>query len=309
MKKLKELVDELHLEKFYDDFQRNDDSYKYIVELYAYTVNDVTYIGNRQIPKTDNSDYTNVKYSTAEYWLNGDCDIFTVLYRYDGTSNSLYDPETQTGNKLANQHLLNDIKKLIIDYVKSNFNIQILPEGYDIIDQIGKQISDWKKKITSKLRLYDIVEFIDDLQIILESIKKNPLYWHKYLITKNRFWFISMYENDIEERRNIMFDSFNNDQKAVIIVMKEWLAMIINESHINPSYNMHIDNVLYKLRNGHYMNIKLFEDSKSKFFSHKTCIKLILSTMYANSTEMQIEQVYKKFMKWRETYNTIIFNR
>ena len=309
MNYLKRLVDELHLEKFYNDFERDDNSYKYIVELYAYTIDDVTYIGNRQIPNGDNDNYTDVKYSIADYWLNGNCDIFTPLYRYSETSNSLYDPETGVGNKLANQKLLNKIKKLIIDSAQSNFNIQILPEGYDIVEQVAKQISDWKRSITSSLKIYDITQFCDDLIFILESIKKNQLYWHKYLIMKNRFWFISINKNDIEERKNIDFDTFTKDQKVAVIVMKEWLGMIVNQSSLDVNYNMHIDKVLYKLRNNHFTNVTLFTESKSKFFTHKTAIKLLLSTMYSSSSSKQIEDVYKRFISWRETYNTIIFNR
>lgn len=309
MNDLKKLVDELHLEQFYNDFERDDNSYKYIVELYAYTVNDVTYIGNRQIPKQDTNDYTDVKYSIAEYWLNGNSNIFTVLYRYDGTSNSMYDKEFGVGNKLANQKLLNKIKKLIIDSANTNFNIQILPEGYDIVEQIGKQIHDWKRQITSTLKYYALSEMCDDLLLILNSIKTNALYWHKYLILKNRFWFISLDENDIKERKNINFDELNLNQQALVIVMKEWLAMIVNQSHLDVNYNMHIDKVIYKLNNNHFTNPGLFEDSKSKFFTHKTAIKLLLSTMYSNSTPKQIEDVYKRFINWRQTYNTIIFNK
>lgn len=309
MNKLKELVDELHLEQFYDDFERDDNSFKYIVELYAYKIKDAIYIGNRQIPKQDTYDYREVKYSIAEYWLNGNCDIFTVLYRYDNTSNSLYDSETGEGNKLANQKLLNYIKQIIIDTCNSNFNIQLLPEGYDIVEQIGKQISDWKRTITSSLKQYSIDDLREDLIEILENIQINALYWHKYLIIKNRFWFISLDENDIKERNILHFDELDNNKKAIIIVMKEWLAMIVNNSHLNPNYNMHIDKVIYKLKNTYYKNENLFIQSKSKFFTHKTAIKIILSLLYNSSTGKNIEDTYISFLKWRDNYIKYIFNK
>lgn len=308
---IKKLVNELNLDKYYDGFERNDNSFNYLVEIYAYKIyyNDefVLYIGNKQRPITMSFDYCDEKYNIAEYWLNGNNDEIIILHRYENTSNSLFDRETKSGNKLHNQKLLNEIKTEIVNKLKPNFNVQIIPEDFDITKQIGKNINIFKKIINSTLHQYQFNDYVDDFLYILETIKTNTLYWHKYLILKNRYWLISENKNDIEERKNILFDELTLSQKALVIVMKEWLAMIINESHINPNYNMHIDNIIYKLNNIRFKNIELFNSIKSRFFENKTAIKLILSTMYSNSTPRQIEDVYVRFMGWRKNYMTKIF--
>lgn len=304
-KLMKKSIGELNLGKYYNDFIRDDDSYKYQVVLYLYKVmcdgEEVIYIGNKQRPKKESEDYTDLKYNMAEYWLCGNCDCHEELYVYDMTSNSI------EGNKLGNQKLLNNIKREIVNKLIPNFNVQILPDGYNIVEQIGKRISEYKKIVYKSLKLYDFTEFIDDLSIIISSIQTNALYWHKFLILKNRYWFISLDNNDIEERKLIKFDLLSLDQKALVIVLKEWLAMIVNESHLNPNYSMHIDKILYKLKNNHFQNLELFNSVRTNFFSHKSAIKLILSTMYNSSTPKQIEEVYSRFMTWRSNYMTNIF--
>lgn len=312
MENIKRLVDELHLEKFYNSFIREDYSYHYYIELYAYKVkyenNDVIYIGNRTIPKSNNENYTEIKYREAEYWLNGNSDTYFVLYRYDSTCNMTGYQESGNFNKLGNQPLLNKIKQCIIDKLNTNFNVMIMPKNFDIFEQIGKQIYDWKLNIKNEIKTYSLDEFIEDFKYILYNIKNNALYWHKYLILKNRFWFISINDNDIEERNNIKFDNMTIPQKTIVIVMKEWLAMIINQSYLNVNYNMHIDKVIYKLENIHFKNEELFNHSKVRLFEHKTAIKLLLSTMYSTSSPRQIEDTYTKFMNWRHNYITNIFD-
>lgn len=310
---LKNLVKELNLNKYYDKFIREDYSYKYFVEIYAYRViykeNEVIYIGNRTIPKTTDSDYTNIKYGESDYWLNGNDDTNYILHRYDNTCNMTGDILDGDFNKLGNQKLLNEIKQDIINNLKTNFNVMIMPKDFDIFEQIGRQIHEWKQYIKKSIKYYTIDDFIEDFKIILQHIKNNALYWHKYLILKNRFWFISINDNDIKERKNILFDELSISQRVIVVVMKEWLAMIVNQSHLDPNYNMHIDKVLYKLENRHYINTELFNNSKTKLFQHKTAIKLLLSTMYTNSTQKQIEDVYSKFMTWRRNYIINIFNK
>ena len=313
MNKFKRLVDELHLEKFYNNFIREDYSYKYYVEIYAYKVmiedKDVTFIGNRTIPNSVGNDYTEIKYREADYWLNGNNESYFILHRYDCTCNMTGYEETNDFNKLGNQRTLNEIKQYIIDNLNTNFNIMIMPKNYDIFEQIGRQIYDWKNNIKKEIKNYSLDEFIEDFKFILYSIKNNILYWHKYLILKNRFWFISMNDNDVNERINIKFDDMTTSQKVIVIVMKEWLAMIVNQSQLNPNYNMHLDKVIYKLENIHFRNEELFTDSKVNLFQHKTAIKLLLSTMYSNSTPKQIEDIYSKFMNWRHNYIINIFGK
>ena len=313
MTEIKKLVDELHLEKFYNNFIREDYSYKYYIEIYAYKVKygdkDVIYIGNRTIPKNVGNEYTEIKYREAEYWLNGNSDSYFILYRYDCTCNMTGYEELHNFNKLGNQKVLNDIKQYIIDNLNTNFNVMIMPKNYDIFEQIGKQIYDWKVNIKKEIKSYSLDEFIEDFKAILYNIKNNALYWHKYLILKNRFWFISMSDNDILERASIKFDDMTIPQKVITIVMKEWLAMIVNQSHLNCNYNMHIDKVIYKLENIHFRNEELFDNSKVNLFQHKTAIKLLLSTMYSNSSPKQIEDTYTKFMNWRRNYIINIFNK
>lgn len=310
MNDIKRLVDELHLEKFYNSFKREDYSYNYYIEIYAYKVNyddkEVIYIGNRTIPK-NNEDYTGIKYREAEYWLNGSSDTYFVLYRYDCTCNMTGYSEYGNYNKLGNQPVLNNIKQSIIDKLHTNFNVMIMPKNFDIFEQIGKQIHDWKLNIRNEIKSYSLDEFIEDFKYILYNIKNNPLCWHKCLILKNRFWFISINDNDIEERSDIKFDKFTKQQKVIAIVMKEWLAMIINQSYLNVNYNMHIDKIIYKLENIHFKNEELFNHSKVRLFEHKTAIKLLLSTMYSTSSPKQIEDTYTKFMTWRHNYITNIF--
>ena len=312
MNDIKRLVDKLHLEQFYNNFIREDYSYKYYIEIYAYKVNyndnDVIYIGNRTIPKNVCNEYTEIKYREAEYWLNGNSDTYFILHRYDCTCNMTGYEETHDFNKLGNQKVLNSIKQYIIDNLNTNFNVMIMPKNYDIFNQIGKQIYDWKNNIKKEIKNYSLNEFIEDFKNILYMIKNNALYWHKYLILKNRFWFISINNNDVIERNNINFNEMTIPQKVIVIVMKEWLAMIVNQSHLNFNYNMHIDKVIYKLENIHFKNEELFNNSKVSLFNHKTAIKLLLSTMYNNSSPKQIEDIYSKFMNWRRNYVINIFN-
>lgn len=311
---LQKLVGELDLDKFYNDFKREDYSYNYFIEIYAYKViyeqnnnkNEVIYIGNRTIP-IEKELYTNEKYNEADYWLNGSNDMYIILHRYTSTCNMTGYPDKHTYNKLGNQKTLNKIKQYIIDKLNTNFNIMIMPKEFDLFDQIGRQIYQWKSNIKNEMKKYTIDEFIEDFKYILDCIRHNSFYWHKYLIIKNRFWFISIDKNDIEERKNIKFDDFTTKQKVMIIVMKEWLGMIINNSYVDHNYNMHIDKVIYKLENIHFKNEDLFNHSKVKLFEHKTAIKLLLSTMYNTSTPRQIEDTYKKFMNWRSNYITKIF--
>ena len=312
MEDFKRLVDELHLEKFYNSFIREDYSNNYFIEIYAYKIKyenkDVIYIGNRTIPNSCDT-YTAIKYEEANYWLNGNSDMYFVLYRYDNTCNMTGYEEDGNFNKLGNQKILNEIKQYLIDKLKTNFNVMIMPKDYNIFEQIGKQLFDWKNNIKVYIKHYSLDDFIEDFKIILYAIKDNSLYWHKYLVLKNRFWFISLSDNDIKERSIIKFDDMTIQQKVITIVMKEWLAMIVNNSYGNCSYNMHIDNVIYKLENIHFKNEMLFNHSKVKLFYHKTAIKLLLSTMYSNSTPRQIEDTYTKFMNWRRNYITKIFNK
>ena len=312
MDNLKNLVNGLNLNKYYDKFIREDYSCNYFLEIYAYKIiykdEEVIYIGNRTIPKS-NEDYTEIKYNEADYWLNGNDDTYFVLHRFDNTCNMTGYDYLLNYNKLGNQKLLNDIKQEVVDCLNTNFNVMIMPKDFDIFEQIGRQIYNWKQNIKSTIKSYTIEDFIEDFKMILRSIKSNALYWHKYLILKNRFWFISISDKDIEERKDILFDELSVSQKVIVVVMKEWLAMIVNQSHLDPNYNMHIDKVIYKLENIHYNNVELFNNSKTKLFQHKTAIKLLLSTMYAKSTEKQIEDVYSRFMTWRRNYNINIFNK
>lgn len=309
MNNVKELVNGLNLDKYYGDFQRDDSSHMFIVEIYAYHVytgdGDVVYIGNVQRPAGTLYDYSGQKYSLANYWLNGNSDSYCVIHRYVNTSNSLY--HDGYGNKLANQKILNKIKQEIIDVLSPNFNVQILPEGYDIQTQFAKNISDYKKSISDTIARYKLNEFVNDLCTIISAIQNNYIAWHIALITKNRYWFISKSKKDIDERSSIKWDNLTDSQKATVIVMKEWLAMVVNESYVNQHYSMHINSIKNKLQNNKFKNYDLFNSIKSKFFEHKTAIKLILSSMYSKSSPAEIENVYSKYMNWRKNYITNIF--
>lgn len=308
MNTVKELVSVLHLDKYYGDFKRDDESYRFYVEIYAFKVQtvdgEVTYIGNRQRP-SEYVDTGESKYSLADYWLNGNSNAYTVIHRFDQTSNSLF--RDGSGNKLANQKLLNTIKSEVVDLLKPNFNVQIMPTGYDLQEQFAKNISNYKKAIRNTIVEYQLDDFVNDLVHVIDCIKDNYVEWHKALIINNRYWMISIADSDAKERERIHWDDLTESQKIIVIVLKEWLAMIVNESFVSINYSMHIDKLRMKLTNSRFKNYDLFNSLKSRLFEHKTAIKLILSTLYSSSSQYEIENVYKKFMKWRDNYNTKIF--
>lgn len=308
---IKQKIDMLKLNKYYNSFYRDDNSVNYMVYIYMYKVTcngeEIIYIGNKQIPTYMDNDYTKDKYNVANFWLYGMNDNYRILHIFPYTSNG-YTNYNGVYNKLGNQKLLNIIKKEVINILLPNFNVRLCPDDFDIQEQFGIQISNYKNIISKSLREYTIDEFRNDLIYILTEIDRNRHYWHKFTIVKNRFWFISNFENDIKEREFIHFDDFTLHQQSLIILLKEWIGKMINDEYCNPRNKMSIQNIIYKLNNTHFKNEELFLKCKSKFFCVRTSIMIILSVLYNTTSEYHIATTYKSFMNWRDNYCTKIFS-
>lgn len=295
MTELNRAIKNLNLGRYYGTLYHDYKSAEYDEWIYLLKMNDKTYIGNLQVPRNpeddDERDDKRVP-NRYKYWFSGTSSQFKVLYVYEYTHNK----------NLCNQKVLNVIKKEIVDALHNNFNVQQLPDEYDIKDMFSKHITNWRRTITKSLKSYNINDCRNDMCNILHDISENINRWANALILRNRFSYISLEEDDIKMRDVIGFNNWSVQKQCLFIHMKDWLSMIV----INSLNNKSSDNVEfynYKLENNKFLNEKMFDDIRTNFFDILNVTKILLSLMYTSSTEYQIMTTYKKFIDWvNKTY-------
>lgn len=288
---IRKQIDELNLEKFYDKFKYDELSYMFNECIYLFRYNECTYIGNKQIPNLKYEEYTKDVNTRYSYWFNGDCSEFQTLYMFSNVSNT---------NKF-NQRVLNLVKKEIIDKLQTTFQIQLMPDDFDINEMYAKNISDWQKKMRVYTKTYSIDECRKDLLEIIDEILADIVKWTRLIFLKNRYFFISNNSDDIEERTKSGFEDWSDKKKCLFIMMKDWLTMIIENTY-NQKHSETLMDFKNKLSNYRYKNHYLFGKITTKFFETYNQISLILSLLYISSSQIQINNVCEKFKNWRDKF-------
>ena len=297
MKELNRAIKDLNLERFNEMLIRDEFSTAYNEWIYMLCLDDKSYIGNVQVPKYDEHADTRVP-DKYKYWFSGTSQQFKLLYIFDNVHNQ----------NLCNQKIFNVVKKCIVDELYTNFNVQQLPDDFDIKDMFGKHISDWQRNITKSLKTYNVHDCRRDLCDILDDISENITRWANMLIMYNRYSFISLEAEDINKRELIGFNNWSLQKQCLFIHMKDWLSKII----INTLNHKNSDDLYFykmKLKHSKFYNENMFNDIKSKFFDQRNVVRIILSMMYMSSTEMQVITTYKKYINWIENTYIPYFNK
>jgi len=291
MNDLERAIKDLNLGRYYEMLNRDEFSVGYDEWIYMLEMNGVRYVGNLQVPRYDEHTDTRIP-DKYKYWFSGTSNQFKILYIYEYTHN----------HNLYNQRIFNVIKKDIVNALYNNFNVQQLPDEYDIKDMFGKHISNWQRKIRNSLKKYTIQDCRQDLCDILNEIDQNPVRWGNLLVMYNRFSYISLDENDVKRRDYIGFNDWSIEKQCLFIHMKDWLTMItINTLNKKKSDNVEFYRI--KLKNCKFFNEQMFNTIKSNFFDHRNVIRIILSMMYLSSTDKHVMTTYNKYIQWlTDTY-------
>ena len=297
MNELNKAIKRLNLERYDEMLIRDEYSISFNEWIYLLRMNDKTYVGNLQVPKLDEHKDTRV-HDKYKYWFSGTSSQFNILYVYDNVHN----------HNLCNQKIFNVVKKCVVDGLYNNFNVQQLPDDYDIKDMFGKHISNWRRNISQSLKNYNINDCRNDLCDILDDIISNINRWANLLVMFNRFTYISLEEEDIKTRDLIGFNDWPLQKQCLFIHMKDWLTKIT----INTLNHKNSDDLYFykmKLKHSKFYNENLFNSIKSNFFKHSNVVRIILSMMYMSSTEKQVTNTYKKYICWLEYTYIPYFNK
>lgn len=318
--KLKQIIYDLKLnESYWNDLRHNsellqkkyassayyndDGSYVDIYDPDAYKINlfiifkdNKLYLGNEQIPNDPSVDNKQRTANMIEYWFRGDNCNYCILWEFIGVHNKSI---SERGGG-CNQSLLNVIKYKVIETIKTNLNVQNIGEldQNELKDQFGKIISQYKTKTRKLLKKTDIQLFADTINIILGDIQKNYVTWMNTLFFKNRFWFISQYEDDIKER-TLFLDTFGHSDElyiAVLIIFKEYLLWQTVEVQ-NGHYWQTVFSKTTYIANPKCTTYELYD--WKKLFDNSKPINMILSICYKTVYENKIIKEKSDFKKFR----------
>lgn len=298
----KKLQDEHLDDGYYDEEGRYIDTYNpdaYIIRLYIIYKDNKLYLGNEQIPNTPDYDNHKRTANMIEYWFRGDNCFYTLIHEFVGVHNkSISDNGRGCG---CNQFILNQIKKEVIETIKTNLNVTEIGDidSEEIKLQYGKNISMYKAETKKMLKTTTVESFSDTLYTILSDIQRNPIKWANFLYNKNRYFLISLEEDD-EIERNIFLSNYGSiDDKyvAVLLIMKEYLLWQVSE-YLNSKNNYYktIFSKMDYIRNPKCTAIELYD--WKKMWDNSKPIEIILSICYKTVYESEVVKqkgIYKKF--------------
>lgn len=319
---MKDCVKELNLnERYYDTLKENSiklhkknlDKCYYteeglLVDIYepdAYTEilfliwkDDKVYLGNEQIPNMPDTDNKKKTANMIEYWFRGNNYNYTILHEFIGVHNKSIS-ERGCG---CNQYILNQIKREVIEAIKTNLNVNDIGEvdSEEIKIQYGKAISMYKMKTKKLLKSTGVNKFCEVYIQILEDIERNEIAWANMLHDKNRYWLISTQDDDIVEREKFMRKYGRNDELylAVLIILKEYLLWQLCE--LISSRGNYYNTVFSKkqfIANPRCCQEELYD--WKKMWDNTKAITMTLSICYKNVYEGKIVSDMRDFKQFR----------
>lgn len=187
--------------------------------------NDKLYLGNEQVPNEPGRDNTKKTANMIEYWFRGDNCSYSIIHEFVGVHNkSISENERGCG---CNQKTLNKIKAAIIEAINTNLNVNDIGkiDADELKDQYGKIISLYKARTRKLLKNTTVEEFSKTFLQLMSDIEMNKTQWVNMLYYNNRYWLISEYEKDIEDRNKFLCEYGSTDELyiAVLIIMKEYM--------------------------------------------------------------------------------------
>lgn len=271
----------------------------YIIRLFLIYKDNKMYLGNEQIPNTPDYDNHKRTANMIEYWFRGDNSFYTVLHEFIGVHNKSVS-ERGCG---CNQKTLNIIKGEIIEAIKTNLNVNDIGEidSEEIKLQYGKNISMYKAETKRLLKSTSAQVFADNIYKILKHIEENPIKWANFLYNKNRYFMISIEEEDINERYSFLSSYGNLDEVyiAVLIIMKEYFLWQLSEylGNKNNYYKTIFSKIEY-IRNPKCTSIELYD--WKKMWDNSKPIEMIFSICYKNVYADEVSKQKGMYRKFRE---------
>ena len=331
IEKMKECVKRLDLNsKYYDTLRENcvklqkqhpdegyyddDGSFIDIYDPNAYTViifliwkDDKVYLGNEQIPNLPGEDNKKRTASMIEYWFRGTNYSYTILHEFINVHNKSIS-ERGCG---CNQYLLNQIKREVIEAVKTNLNVNDIGEidSEELKVQYGKNISMYKMRTKKLLKKTSIEEFCETYITLLNDIERNEIPWANMLHDKNRYWLISTQDDDSKERELFLSTYGHNDELyiAVLVIMKEYLLWQLCELISNKSNYW---NTVFSKKNfikNPKCSVKELFDWKRMWVNTKA-ITITLSICYKQVWEDTIVRFMSQFRCFRNNLYAQIYS-
>lgn len=271
----------------------------YIIRLFLIYKDNKMYLGNEQIPNTP--DYDNYKRTAnmIEYWFRGDNAFYTVLYEFIGVHNKSVS-ERGCG---CNQKTLNIIKGEIIEAIKTNLNVNDIGEidSEEIKLQYGKNISMYKAETRKLLKNTSVNDFSNQIIRIINNILENPVQWANFLYEKNRYFLISLEEDDITQRNDFLSKYGNLDKEyiAVLIIMKEYFLWQLTEYlYTDSNYFKTIFSKLNYIYNPKCTTLELYD--WKRMWDNTKPIEIILSICYKHVFSGEVSRQKGMYRKFRE---------
>lgn len=271
----------------------------YIIRLFLIYKDNKMFLGNEQIPNTP--DYNNHKRTAnmIEYWFRGDNCFYTLLHEFVGVHNKSIS-EIGCG---CNQKEINKIKIEVIEAIKTNLNVNDIGEidSEEIKKQFGKNISSYKARTKKLLKDTSVKSFSDTLVLILDHIIENKYKWANFLYNKNRYFLISLEEEDIAERDTFLSKYGYNSELyiAVLIIMKEYLLWHLSEL-LGNKYNYYktVFSKTNYIKNPKCTTNELFD--WKKMWDNSKPIEIILSICYKNVYEGEVVKQKGMYRQFRQ---------
>lgn len=322
-------VDNLNLSKYYKDMRKNaellheknppfyDENGIYVdpfnpdcysIRLYSIIYNDILYVGNEQIPYSDEHDNKEKTFNLIDYWFRGNNCNFKILYEYQKVHNKSINYKGYG----CNQDILNIIKKIIVKEINANLNINNVgvldKETNNIKSWYGKKISIYKQSLRKTLKNMTIEDMSKYILMIIEDIENNNIKWGNMLYFNNRYWLISDIKEDVDDR-NAFFSEYDHiDDKyiAILVFFKEYLLGELIKK-LNGYYYKSIFSKKEYIRNPKCKYLDLFRSKN--LFTHKKPIEFILSMCYKEVYEGALNNQYKQYLSFKEKLYKNIYSK
>lgn len=275
----------------------NPDAYS--LRLYNIIHEDKLYIGNEQIPYTNEYDNKENTYNLIDYWFRGKNCNFNILYQFSKVHNKSINYKGYG----CNQHILNIIKEKIIELIGPSLNVNNIGtldnNNNNIKSWYGKNISLYKQALRKIFKEMSIEELSEYLLMIIDDMENNLNKWANMLYFNNRYWLISDIQEDIE-KRNKFFEGNNHvDDKyiGILIILKELLLWEFGKVYKCNYYKSIFSKKEY-IKNPKCKSLDLYK--AKNLFTHKKPIELILSICYKEVYEGTVNNYYKEYMEFKE---------
>lgn len=280
---------------FVDPF--NPDAYS--IRLYNIMYNDILFIGNEQIPYTNEYDNKENTYNLIDYWFRGNNCNFNILYEFSKVHNKSINYKGYG----CNQNILNIIKEKLIELFKATLNVNNIgtldKDNNNIKSWYGKNISLYKQSLRKIFKEMSIEDMSKYLLIIIDDIESNINKWANMLYFNNRYWLISDIQEDVE-KRNKFFEGNNHvDDRyiGILIIFKELLLWEIIKKMEGKYYNSIFSKKEY-IKNPKCKSLDLYK--AKNLFTHKKPIEFILSICYKQVYEGAVNSQYKQYMEFKQ---------